>query len=156
QRALVPSAKVAQAAALACVGGVEARNNVLTGLTSADDDDVQVAQVYLRHRPITTVEEVRLVTTGVAKMRVPAAQVRALDTLARQRLSDRESIDALAKLFPVAESVNVQRAIAGVIIRADYHALEKPEMARVLAESRLKSSGGDDIIDILIRRLRAP
>ncbi len=29
-------------------------------------------------------------------------------------------------------------------------------MVRVLSESRRKSSGGDDIIDILIRRLQAP
>jgi hypothetical protein len=82
------------------------------------------------------------------------AQVRALDTLARHRLSDRQSLDELARLFPAAESIDVQRAIAAVFIRSDYQMLPKPEIVRVLSQSRLKSSSGDDIIDILIRRLQ--
>ena len=51
---LKPSAlqadKVNNAAALACLGSVEARARVLQALTSHDDDEVQIAQVYLRHR----------------------------------------------------------------------------------------------------------
>jgi hypothetical protein len=84
------------------------------------------------------------------------AQVRALDTLARHRLSDRQSLDELARYFPAAGSVDVQRAIAAVFIRADYQAIAKPEVARVLSQYRLKSPDGNDIIDILVRRLRAP
>lgn len=83
------------------------------------------------------------------------AQIRALDTLSRHRLSDRESLDVLVRLFPAAESVEVQRAIAAVIIRSDYQMLSRPEFVRVLSASRLKSTRGDDIIDILIRRLQA-
>jgi hypothetical protein len=89
-------------------------------------------------------------------MKVSGAQVRALDTLARHRLSDRQSLNELARLFPVAASVDVQRAIAAVFIRADDRAIAKPDFARVLSQYRLKSPDGNDIIDILIRRLRAP
>ena len=58
--------------------------------------------------------------------------------------------------FAAAESVDVQRAIAAVFIRSDYRLLPKPEMVQVLTQSRLRSRGGGDIIDILIRRLQTP
>jgi hypothetical protein len=54
------------------------------------------------------------------------AQVRALDTLARLRLDDREILEELARLFPLAKSVNVQRAIAGILIRSDYRMIARP------------------------------
>ena len=82
------------------------------------------------------------------------AQVRALDTLARHQLSDRESLEAVTSLFPVAKSLDVQRAIAGILIRADYQTFAKPELVRALRQHRLKSSGGNDLIDVLIRRLQ--
>lgn len=147
--------KVNNAAALACLGSPEGRARVLRAMTSKNDDDVRIAQVYLSHRPITDVNELRLVASGITRMTASGAQVRALDTLARHRLSDRQSLDELARLFPVAGSVGVQRAIAAVLIRADTSAMAKPEVARVLSQHRLKSPDGDDIIDILIRRLRA-
>jgi hypothetical protein len=83
------------------------------------------------------------------------AQARAIDILARQPLSDRQSLAEVTRLFPVAASLNVQRAIAGLIIRSDYRAIATPETIRMLRESRLKSPSGEDIIDILIRRLEA-
>ena len=76
-------------------------------------------------------------------------------TLAGLRLSDRLSLDALTRLFPQAKTVNVQRAIAGILIRADYHALAVAEIARTLRQYRLKSPDGEDLIDVLIRRLQA-
>ena len=148
--------RVNNAAALACLGSSEARARVLRALTSHNDADVQLAQVYLAHRPITDVEELRLVAMGIARMPGTGAQIRALDTLARHRLNDGESLNELARLFPTASSVDVQRAIAAVLIRADYHSFAKPEFVRVLSQNRLKSPDGADIIDILIRRLRAP
>jgi len=148
--------KVPNAAALACLGSAEGRARVLRALTSRDDAEVQIAEVYLGHRPITDVDELRVVVSGVARMTGSEAQIRALATLARHRLSDRQSLDELARLFPTARSVDVQQAIAAVFIRSDYQALAKPEMVRVLRQSRLKSPGGDDMIDILIRRLQAP
>jgi hypothetical protein len=149
------SDEVAHAAALACLGSAEGRARVLRALTSRDDAESQIAEVYLGHRPITDVNELRTVASGIARMRGSSAQVRALDTLGRHRLNDRQSLDELASLFPAAESVDVQRAIAAVFIRSDYQFPAKREFARVLSQSRLKSSSGDDIIDILVRRLRA-
>ena len=149
------SNEVAHAAALACLGSAEGRVRVLQALTSGDDAESRIAEVYLVHRPITDVNEFRGVASGIIRMTGSSAQVRALDTLGRQRLSDRESLDELARLFPAAESVDVQRAIAAVLIRSDYQLLAKPEIVRVLSQSRLRSPSGDDIIDILIRRLRA-
>ena len=69
---------------------------------------------------------------------------------------DRQSLDELARPFPTAASIDVQRAIAAVFIRSDYQALPKPEIVGVLRQSRLKSRSGDDVVDILIRGLRAP
>jgi hypothetical protein len=148
-------AKVANAALLACLGSVEGHARVLRALTSPNDDDVQIAQIYLRHRPLADANELRIVATGITRMNGSEAQVRALDTLARQQLSDRESLDELARLFPLAKSVSVQRAIAGILIRADYRSLARPELARALRQHRLKSPDGQDMIDVLIRRLEA-
>lgn len=150
------TASVTDAAVLACLGSTESRARVLQALTSRDDAEVQIAEVYLGHRPITDVAELRVVASGITRMTGSGPQVRALDTLARHRLSDRESLDELARLFQATESVDVQRAIAAVFIRSDYRSLPKPEFIGVLSQSRLKSPNGDDIIDILIRRLRAP
>jgi hypothetical protein len=145
---------VTRAAVLACMGSVEGRARVLQALTSRDDAEVQIAEVYLGHRPITDVNELRAIASGIAGMTGSGAQVRALDTLARHRLSDRQSLGELAQLFPIVESIDVQRAIAAVFIRSDYQMLPRPEIVRVLSQSRLKSPSGDDIIDILIRRLQ--
>jgi hypothetical protein len=76
----------------------------MQALTSARDDDVQVAQVYLRHHPIDDVAELRDVASGILQMPDSAAQVRALDALAHHRLSDRETLEALTRLYPVAKS----------------------------------------------------
>ncbi|MEO8347224.1 MAG: hypothetical protein ABI607_16175, partial [Betaproteobacteria bacterium] len=78
-----------------------------------------------------------------------------LDTLGRHYVSDPESLDELARLFPLTKSVYVQRAIAGILIRSDFDAVDKPELVRVLRLHRLKSPDGADLIDTLIRRLGA-
>ena len=147
--------RVNNAAALACLGSAEGRARVLQALTSHDEAEVQIAQVYLSHRPMTDVDELRVAASGITHMTGSGAQVRALDTLARHRLSDRQSLNELARFFRAAGSVDVQRAIAAVLIRADFQAIARPEVARVLSQYRLKSPDGNDIIDILIRRLRA-
>jgi len=151
----VQADRVNNAAALACLGSAAARTRVLKAVTSPYDADVELAQVYLRHRPITDVGELRVVANAIARMPGSGAQVRALETLAQHRLSDSQSLNELARLFPSASSVDVQRAIAAVLIRADYQAIAKPEFVRVLSQNRRKSPDGTDIIDILIRRLRA-
>ncbi|HEX8011350.1 MAG TPA: hypothetical protein VF814_10495 [Casimicrobiaceae bacterium] len=147
--------KLAQAAVLACLGGAEARAQVLRALTSPRDEDVQIAQVYLRYHPITDARALRTITSDIARMTDPEAKVRSLDALASQNVSDRESLEELARLFPAAESPGVQVAIAGVLIRSDARAIATPELVQTLQQSRLKASGGNDLIDVLIRQLQA-
>jgi hypothetical protein len=146
--------KVAPAAVLACLGGTEARGQVIRALASGDDRDVQAAQVYLRHRPISDSRELREVTRDIMRMPPNAAQVRALDTLGRHNIADREILDELARTFATAKSVNVQRAIAEVFIRSDPRALPRAELADMIRQSRIRSpGGGHDLIDVLMTRL---
>jgi hypothetical protein len=109
----------------------------------------------LQHRPITDASELQGIATAIARMKGSDTQVRALDVLARYHLSDRESLDELTRLFPLAKSLNVQRAIAGILIRADYKTIANVELVRALRQHRLKSPDGEDLIDALIRRLQA-
>lgn len=150
------AAKVTHAAVLACLGSADARARVLRALTSPRSEDVAIAQVYLHHRPITDVHELRAVATSIARMSSAEAQVRALDTLARGQVSDQQSLEELTRLFPLARSVNVQRSIAGILIRSDYAEMAKPELVRAVRQHRLKSPDGKDVIDALLRRLQAP
>jgi hypothetical protein len=147
--------KVAHSAVLACLGSTEAHARVLRALSSPDDQEVQIAQIYLHHRPIADPTELRDVAAAIARMNGSDAQVRALDTLAQYRFSDRESLEELTRLFPLTKSVNVQRAIAGILIRSDYQTVAKADLVRTLSEHRLKSPDGEDSIDVLLRRLRA-
>ncbi len=145
--------RVPQAAILACLGNEQAHARVLQALTSPRDADTEIAQVYLRHRPIGDAGELRAVTASVAHMKGVDAKVRALQSLAGLRLADPETLEVLARLYPVAESPRVQMAIAAVLIRADYDAIDRPEMVQTLRNHRLKGGTGPDTIDALIRRL---
>jgi hypothetical protein len=107
----------------------------------------------LRRRPLTTVDELREVTASVAHMNEPTAQVRALDTLAGQHLSDPESLAELAQLFLVARSLDVQAAIAGILIRSDYQAIATLDLAQGLRESSLTAPGRSGPVEILLRHL---
>jgi hypothetical protein len=153
QLPLAQSKNVTHAALLACLGSTEDRARVLRALTGPKDEDVQIAQIYLHHRPLADVDELRVVAAGIARMNDSNAQVHALDTLARQRILDGESLEALTRLYPLTKSADVQRAIAGVLVRSDYRAIAKPELVRALRQHRLKSPGGEDMIDVLLRRL---
>jgi hypothetical protein len=146
---------VSHAAALACLGDAQGHTRTLKALTSPRDEDVAIAQAYLRHRPLADVGELRAVTTDIGRMSAGSAQVRALETLARLRLADRESLQAVAGLFPQARSLQAQRAIAGILIRADTTLLARADLARTLRQHRLRSPDGNDVIDLLIRLLQA-
>ena len=146
---------VAQAGVLACLGDAERRTDTLRALTSQRDEDVRIAQVFLRHRPIDEPRELREIASGIAGMRDGETQVRALNTLAGHRLSDPLTLEALARLFPTAESVGVQSAIAGVLIRANYHVLQRDELLQTLTQHKLRSNGSS-LVDVLIRRLKQP
>ena len=147
--------RVASAAVLACLGSAAGHAQVLRALTSSNDDDVQVAQVYLRHRPIADANELRDVTAGVARMTDTKAQARALDTLAGQRISDRQSLEDLTLLFTQAGSGGVQLAIAGILLRSDYQMIASADLLLLLRQYRRKSSNGEDMVDVLIRRVQA-
>jgi hypothetical protein len=147
--------RAGHAALLACLGRDDARAKALAALTGPTDADVQAAQVYLRHRPISDVSELRLVTSAIANMSGADVQVRALDTLAQHRLADRDTLEAVAKLYRIARSADVQRAIAGILLRGDYRAIASDDLVRSLRRYRLQPPDGEDMIDILIRRLQA-
>ena len=148
-------ANVAHAAVLACLGDAQAHERTVRALTSADDREVEVAQMYLRHRPLTDVAEVRAVASGIGRMTADSAQVRALEALAKQRLADAQSLQEIAGLFPRARSLAVQRAIAGILMRADTKLLARSDLVRSLRQHRLKSPDGSDVIDALIRLLQS-
>jgi hypothetical protein len=144
----------AQDAVLACLGNRDGRDRVLRALASGDEASATVAHAYLSHRPMADVSELRLVTADVARMSGRGdAQVRALHALARHELADRESLDALAESFRAAKSLEVQRAIAGVLVRADFNAIAPADLASALRKQRMKSPDGRDLIDVVIRRL---
>jgi hypothetical protein len=147
--------KVGPAAAMACLGSPEAHARVVRAVTSTNAEDIALARAYLRHRPLSDVTDVRAIASGIARMPASDAQVRALETLSQQRLSDPESLREIARLFPLAKSVQVQRAIAAVLIRSDYRVLGQADLARSLKQYRLKSPDGNDVIDALIRVLQA-
>ena len=142
---------VGRAAALACMGNSQAHAQVVQALASSDPADVQVAQAYLRHRPVTNRDELRRIAAGVASMPPSAAQLRAFEALARLPIADREILDELAHSFAEAKSVKVQRAIAEVFIRSGYR---RPDLAGVFRRHRLPSADGKDLIDVLIARLQ--
>ena len=155
RKAASSSLTIGQSAVLACMGERQAHSRVLDALTGPDAQAIDIAQVYLRHHPITDADEMRGITRGIARMPGSDAQVRALDTLARQKVSDAASLDELLRLYTLAKSVNVQRAIAGILIRADYKSLPQRELVSSLSKHRVKSHEGADLIDVLIRRVQA-
>src|SRR5207247_6049563 len=72
---------VADAAVRACLGSEKSRARVLRALTSASDEDVEIAQVYLRHHPIVDAEDLRSLAAAIARMKSGEAQMRALNAL---------------------------------------------------------------------------
>jgi hypothetical protein len=149
----VRTVSLAQAAGFACLGSVDARARVLKALASAHDDDVQVAQAYLRHRPIGDMAELRTLALDVSRMKSVPAQVRALDTLGRHHIADRGVIDELSRLFERTRSLDVQRAIAEVFLRTGPEVLDRDVVATLRAH-RIKAPGArPDLIDQLLSRL---
>ena len=137
-------------AAMACLGAAGSRARVLATLASGDEEEVRIAQAYLRHQPITDAQELRTVASGVAKMDASAAQARAIEALARTRLADDQVLEEFKRLYVRAGSLAVQRAVAEAFIRWDYRA---GDLAQVLRTHRLRSPDGADVIDALIARL---
>jgi hypothetical protein len=154
--AACPAPTLGQTAVLACLGSIEARRRLLPALSSPRGADFEMARVYLKHHPLTDIQELRSVTAEIASTHDPDVQIRMLDTLACQRVSDPETLNELARLFPLAQTADVQGAIAGVLLRSDYEAFATPEIVQNLRQSRIESGGPcSKVVDALIRHLDA-
>ncbi len=148
-----PGDGVGHAAMRACLGSAEGRERTVNALLSEREGDVQIAQAYLRHRPIHDEGELRRLADGIARMSPGDAQVRALEALGRHYLSDREVVDGLVRLYASTPSWMVQNAIAGILIRADRKALATPALMRTLVDQRRRSPRQTNMIDALLIRL---
>ena len=105
--------------------------------------------------PSTMPSELRAIATGIGRIRDADTQVRALNALGAHRLSDPVTLEALARLFPTAETPGVQTAIAGVLIRANYHVLERVGAPQYAHAASACAASGESLVDVLIRRLQA-
>jgi hypothetical protein len=156
-RFAIPAMTAPQAAALACLGDVGARRQVVRGVASDREGDVRAAQAYLRHRPIEDAEQLRALVSAVVAMRTGPAQVRALETVARHHLADPEALDALAGLYMRTRMPEVQRAIAEIYLRAARAAYAAPRVLALFRAHRLRPAAGDaDLIEQLLRQLASP
>lgn len=151
-----PSDDVAHAAVRACLGSAEGRARTLQALSGGNLADVQIAQAYLRHRPITEASELRSVAAGIVAMPPSDAQVGALEALARHYLSDRDILDMLVRLYAATSSPSVQAAVAGILVRADKRSISSPQLVRTLLRERRPAPAGDSMIDALLRKLQTP
>jgi hypothetical protein len=146
--------RVPHAALLACLGDTSARERVVHALVSSDEQDVRFAQVVLSYRPLDQREELPTVMSDIAGMTSREAQVRALHTLASQRLSDPASLEELVRLYPRADSPTVQAAIANVLLRSDYRSIASADVVHTLRTTRMRAGHGEDAVDVLIRRMQ--
>ena len=146
---------VPHAAMRACLGSDEGRQRTLDALLSPREADVQIAQAFLRQRPITDSDELRRLALGVARMPASEAQVRALEALGRHYVSDREIVELLQQLFAQTSSASVQSAVAGILLRAERRSIAATQLLRTLREYRLSPPSGADAVDALILRLQA-
>jgi hypothetical protein len=143
-------ASVGHAAALACLGDEQARTRTLQALVSANESEARIAQAYLRHRPVADGRELRPIARAVANMPSSPAQVRALDALARLRISDGEILQELTRSFANARTPHVQDAIAEVFLRSD----KRPaDLADVIRRHRLEPPGRGRVVDSLLAQL---
>jgi hypothetical protein len=147
---------IPHAAVRACLGSTEGRTRTLQGLVSPNIADVQIAQAYLRHRPITDAAELRRVAAAIVQMKPSDAQVRALESLGRHYLADRSILELLVGLYSQTPSAAVQAAIAGILIRADQRSLTSPQLIRTLVKDRRAAPAGGNMVDALLRKLRSP
>ncbi len=145
------------AALRACLGSAPDRTATLQALFSGDEAQVELAQAYLRQRPVEDVRELRRLTEGISAMPATAAQVRALEAIGRHYVSDREVLERLVALYGRTSSPAVQTAVAGILLRADRSALRAQDLRQTLISRRrdAKNGAGEGTIDALIALLDA-
>ena len=142
---------VGHAAALACMGDAAGRERTLQALVSTNEADARIAQAYLRQRPVEDGAELRPIARAVANMPGSPAQVRALDALARLRISDGEILNELTRSFANARTPGVQDAIAEVFLRSSHR---PPDLAEVIRKHRLAPAGHGRVVDALLAHLK--
>jgi len=149
---------VAQAAMRACLGSAEDRAQTLRALLGPAESDVQLAQSYLRYRPVGDPAELRALTQGISAMPPGPAQVRALEALGRHYVSDGDVLHRLLDLYAQTPSSAVQSAVAGILLRADRSALAAGKLREMLISLRrdVSRDAGSGTIDALITLLGAP
>jgi len=149
---------VAQAAMRACLGSAEDRAQTLRALLGPAESDVQLAQSYLRYRPVGDPAELRALTQGISAMPPGPAQVRALEALGRHYVSDGDVLHRLLDLYAQTPSSAVQSAVAGILLRADRSALPAGKLRETLISLRrdVSRDAGSGTIDALITLLGAP
>jgi hypothetical protein len=140
-------------AVLACLGEDAARARLLAGLARGDEDSARAAEVYFTARPVQSTADLEALVSAIAGIEASETQVRALDTLARQPLLDGAALQPLVAVFKRTRSVQVQRAVAGVLIRSDRPARAAPGLLATLRAARLRTHDGDDMVEALLRRL---
>ena len=140
-------------AVLACLGDPGAHARVLQALTAGSESDAKIAEAYFHQRPLADADEMRTIIAAVTQIASRPLQVRALDMLARQHVSDRAALEKLTQMFATTDSPAVQNAIAGILVRADYAAIARPEIVQALRQHRLKSGSGESMVDVLMRHL---
>ena len=106
--------------------------------------DIDVAQVYFRPPPITDVRELRAVARGIGGCAGPMRRCGHRHAGAAQPV-DGELRKRWRSSIPAPRNASVQRAIAGNFIRADYTAIGKTDVLRVVRDYRLKSSNSDSL-----------
>lgn len=151
-----PAEGLAQAALRACLGSARARQRVLAALSAPDEAEVQIAQAYLRRRPIDDAAELGRVAARIVQMEPSDAQVRALETLGRHYLSDRAVLALLVQQLSQSRALPVRAAIAGILLRAELRALPRAQITQTLLEQGLLSAQGGGVFDALWRRLQTP
>mgnify|MGYP006888937724 FL=1 len=145
------------AALRACLGSAPDRAATLQALLSSDEAQVELAQAYLRQRPVDDVRELRRLTEGISALPAGPAQIRALEALGRHYVSDREVLERLVALYGQTSSAAVQTAVAGILLRADRSALPAQTLRQTLITLRrdARNGAGDGTIDALIALLDA-
>lgn len=157
RRAMPPSLAddASHTAMRACLGSADAHSRILQRLVSQNEADVQMAQLYLRHRPITEPAELRQLAAAIMSMEPSAAQVLALEALGRHYVTDDQILNMLISHFSETPSWPVRSAIAGILLRADLRSIATAQLMETLHNSKSATSDSS-VLDALLHRLNQP
>lgn len=136
----------------ACLGSAQGYGEMLAILSQSDQKALEYAQVYFRYFEMRPTDIVALIDR-ISSAASVSTQVTTLGILAKLYVSEAEVLSRLLEYFTNTASPEVQRAIAGVFVRARFDHIDKRAFASTLSQRRLRSTGDRDVIDFVIRRL---